>query len=54
VKDWKTTIALKQLRKKMEKLVDLSIRKPSESWSTDLQWWYELFERMCTRDEKEV
>jgi ATP-dependent RNA helicase DHX29 len=54
VKDWKTTIALKHLRKKMEKLVDWSIRKPSESPPGDLKWWHELFERMCTRDEKDV
>jgi ATP-dependent RNA helicase DHX29 len=54
VKDWKTAIALKHLRKKMEKLVDWSVRKPSESLPSDLKWWRDLFERMCTRDEKDV
>jgi ATP-dependent RNA helicase DHX29 len=54
LKDWKTAIALKHLRKKMEKLVDWSVRKPSEPLPSDLQWWRDLFDRMCTRDEKDV
>ncbi|KAF2671034.1 ATP-dependent RNA helicase A [Microthyrium microscopicum] len=53
VKDWKTVVALKMLRGKLEELMNWSIEHPGAKVSEELVWWRGAFERLCTK-EKDV
>jgi ATP-dependent RNA helicase DHX29 len=50
VKDWKTAIALKVLRERMEELVEVSLAKPGKTLSPRLTKWMQFFEMICGPD----
>jgi ATP-dependent RNA helicase DHX29 len=49
VKDWRTAIALKKLRTKLEEVVDWAVQNPGSEMSPELAWWKNIFERVCTK-----
>jgi ATP-dependent RNA helicase DHX29 len=53
VKDWKTMLALKTLRGKLEELVDWAVENPKMAIPAELQWYKEAFERISTMTDRE-
>jgi ATP-dependent RNA helicase DHX29 len=53
ITDQKTMLAIKILRGKLRELVDWIIQRPKIPISSDLRWHLEVFEKICTRPEKE-
>lgn len=50
MRDWKTAVALKVLRERMEEIVEVSLAKPGEGLSARLTRWMHFFEMICGQD----
>lgn len=48
VKDWKTAVALKVLRERMEEIVRARLASPKKEVGERLRLWMGLFERLCS------
>jgi ATP-dependent RNA helicase DHX29 len=54
VKDWKTMLALKIMRQKLEELVEWVIEQSKASVPAELVWYREVFERVSSKFDRDV